>query len=71
MDILKPCPFCGKKAQLFCGEQGVAVMCVNEQCGCRTDWFNDFSAVYGMDRWRKGQIAIDHVIEIWNRRGRK
>lgn len=68
MTELKPCPFCGGKAQLFCGEEGVAVICTREKCRCRTDWYKDYSAVYGMDRWRSGTTVVDHVIEVWNRR---
>lgn len=65
---LKPCPFCGRKARLFCDDLGVAVVCTNEECRCRTDWYKDFSPVYGMDRWRKGNTAIEHAVEVWNRR---
>lgn len=67
---LKPCPFCGADARLYVGEQGVAVRCSRKygECGCRTEYKQDYSAVTGMDKWYKGETAIESVVEVWNRR---
>jgi hypothetical protein len=49
---LKPCPFCGGRASLECGEGGeYYVVCVNHECG-------------GAPFYGSGQ----EVLDLWNRR---
>lgn len=59
---LKPCPFCGGKAQLFVlKEGGVCVVC--QSCDNRTALASDF------DYSKKGEMtAVDRSIWRWNRR---
>ena len=72
MSELKPCPFCGSKARLFVGYDGVCVMCTaafSKDCGCQTSWYDDASSVCGTNGWRKNsKTAVDRAIEAWNRR---
>lgn len=59
---LKPCPFCGGKAQLLVlQESGVCVAC--KFCGNRTALARDF----GFSQ-RDGDTAVSRSIERWNRR---
>lgn len=59
---LKPCPFCGGKAQLFVlKESGVCVVC--KSCGNRTNLASDF------DFSKTDEMtAVGRSIERWNRR---
>ena len=65
---LKPCPFCGEAAQLFCGTDGVAVICTNQDCGCRTPWFEDRDKMFGTLPWINGRLAINEAMNCWNKR---
>ncbi len=66
---LKPCPFCGKDAQLQVGENGVAVVCTDlYECGCRTEYYKDFNCIVGWDDWKKGITAVGKAVSAWNRR---
>ena len=59
---LKPCPFCGGKAQLFVlKEGGVCVVC--KFCGNRTTLASDF----GFSKTDE-MTAVSRSIENWNRR---
>lgn len=59
---LKPCPFCGGKAQLFVlKESGVCVVC--KSCGNRTNLASDF------DFSKTDEMtAVGRSIVRWNRR---
>ena len=59
---LKPCPFCGHKANLFVSENdGVRVLCVG--CGASSKILCDAMTSTGVSG-----NAVMHVIESWNRR---
>lgn len=50
---LKPCPFCGCKAEYYCECEMIKVRCSNFLCGCRlVPWFDE----------------PEDAAEIWNRR---
>ena len=53
---LKPCPFCGNKAELFCtkGTEDWAVVCQHPECGCN-------ARILYCD-------TKEEAIEQWNRR---
>ena len=66
---LKHCPFCGGEARLQVTERGVAVVCIRLfECGCRTDYYQDFNVVTGWDDWKKRRTAVEKAVEAWNRR---
>lgn len=58
---LKPCPFCGKPASLFVGDNGVCVTCLG--CENRTKFYSDTE--YGVVI---GESAVSTAINRWNRR---
>ena len=62
---LKPCPFCGSKAQMFgfSVTKGVGVYCTNDECGVRLeDMFTKENETYATMRTKK------EAIKAWNRR---
>ena len=62
MSELKPCPFCGGIARIYCRE-GVRVKCT--KCGCETPTRNDSPGEW----WENGKTnALEMVIKEWNRR---
>lgn len=68
---LKPCPFCGGEARLQVTERGVAVVCIRlSECGCRTDYYQDFNVLTGWDSWKKGRTAVEKAADAWNRRAK-
>lgn len=59
---LKPCPFCGHKANLFVSENGgILVLCVG--CGASSKMLYDSITSTGVS----GNATIN-VIKAWNRR---
>lgn len=64
---IKPCPHCGSKAKLFTSANGVAVMCTDRNCGCRTRWYVDTDIFYN-DWLKGGKVSVEKAIEVWNRR---
>ena len=68
---LKPCPFCGGEARLQVTERGVAGVCTRlYDCGCRTDYYQDFNVVTGWDDWKKRITAVEKAVAAWNRRAK-
>ena len=62
---LKPCPFCGGKAEVFVSTEGVKVRCV--ACYCGTGFLMD-EGYYG--NYGKGEkiSAVEKVVNEWNKR---
>lgn len=63
MAELKPCPFCGRKAELRYTEEGFSyIVCANDGCYVRTDGhLNEESAI---NHWNKRTSQKDAEIEI-------
>lgn len=57
---LKPCPFCGKKANLFV-KDGVRVIC--SSCKASTQVLSDLMTTNGV-----AGNAVEAVISAWNKR---
>ena len=64
---LKPCPFCGSRAKVYAGEEGLAVICVN--CDAKTHYFKDEFKTNG-DRliWSAEREALSKAVYSWNTR---
>jgi len=64
---LKPCPFCGSKAELCIGEHAMIdakVRCTNSECGTEGGcWDRDTG---DPDFWERDNIV--DAIAAWNRR---
>lgn len=61
---LKPCPFCGGKAELCAGahmgRSAIFIQC--QKCGAQTKYYIDFQMMNGLTPTQK------KAIEAWNRR---
>lgn len=57
-DELKPCPFCGSKAEIQWESTQGFVSCTNEDCYATSTWFSSDDA-----RW-----VTEQIVSRWNRR---
>ena len=57
MAELKPCPFCGGKAEIYKSNGEVSVACINCQCG--TAYITGASTL---------EVKIETAVHDWNRR---
>ena len=64
MTDLKPCPFCGGKAQFFVTKKGLSIMCTECYCGTRSATHKHFS----MKEWKEVGDTVEYLAKIWNRR---
>jgi len=72
---LKPCPFCGGKAELlYCQtelpfsevQDSFHVTC--KKCGCSPFWFSGVNLMFTKSGMAKAEELKQKAIEAWNRR---
>lgn len=76
---LKPCPFCGGKAELKIKDlYDVHIECI--KCGCMTNTFNEYynARDYAIEQMKAGKVdsvigiiqqcSVKKAVEAWNRR---
>ena len=63
---LKKCPFCGGRAVIVAGEEGVNVECL--RCGIGTRKVKDSVVMRMWGEESCAEWAINRVVEAWNKR---
>lgn len=69
MKDLKPCPFCGSKAEVYVDERGISIKCTC--CFAETEPDRDVIKSFEDKKyWSGGWNAFNSAVEKWNKRER-